>query len=110
MNVQGDVVERALAILREADFPIEQIRILPPATAGGAGVGGEAALDRAALLEACCAILQDGHPRPAKELARLASQQLGHKVTRRDVNSVLSNEGKDRVMHDRDTHTHQLRR
>ncbi len=109
MNVEGDVVERAKAILREADFPIEQVRILPAATTGEAGMESEAALDRAALLEACCALLQDGQPRPAKELARLVSQQTGRTMTRKDVNSVLACEGKDRVTYDRDTFTYQLR-
>ena len=102
-----DDVEAALAILRDAGFPVERIRILPAATAAGEPEGGEAP-DRDALLDASLAILQDGEARAAKDLVRLVRDRVPGAMTRKDVNSVLSREGKDRVTYDRDTHTYRL--
>ena len=108
MANRNDDVERALTILRAADFPVERIRILP-ASPAAKGPRTESEIDRAALLEASCAALKDGQPRTARDLSDLVQGQFEHEVTKRDVNSVLSNEGKDRVAYDRDTYTYRLR-
>lgn len=105
-----DDVQSALAILRDAGFPVERIRILP-ATTGGAGSeatdGDEPTFDRAALLSACLALLADGQQHAAKDLARdLRAQFPG--VTRKQVNSVLSVDGKPDVFYDRATYTYSL--
>src|SRR3954454_17416150 len=100
-----DDVARALAILREADFPVERIRILPAAAGSDAEAAASAPIDRDALLRACREILDDGEPRAAKELARLLRTQFPG-VTRKDVNSVLSTDGKDVVTYDRTTYTY----
>ena len=107
-----DDVEAALAILRDAGFPVERIRILPAAVPGGASKGDDAGeegppIDRGALLSACLAILRDGEPHAAKDLARdLRAHFPG--VTRKQVNSVLSVEGKGDVFYDRTTFTYSL--
>ena len=100
MANRNDDVERALTILRAADFPVERIRILPASPAAKAP-RTESEIDRAAL--------KDGQPRTARDLSDLVQGQFEHEVTKRDVNSVLSNEGKDRVAYDRDTYTYRLR-
>ena len=109
---QRDDVQAALAILRDAGFPVERIRILPAAASGGTG-GGEAAgedgptFDRGALLSACLAILADGGSHDAKDIARdLRASFPG--VSRKQVNSVLSVEGKSDVFYDRTSFTYSL--
>jgi hypothetical protein len=100
----NDDVARALAILRDAGFPVERIRILP-ATGEGEAAAERPPIDRSALLNACAAILDDGEPRAAKELARLLRDRFPG-VTRKDVNSILATDGKDRVAYDRATYTY----
>lgn len=103
---RNDDVAAALAILRDAGFPVERIRILPAASgAPDAEAATAAPLDRDALLKACRALLDDGEPRAAKELARLLRTQFPG-LTRKDVNSVLSTDGKDVVTYDRTTYTY----
>jgi hypothetical protein len=97
-----DDVAAALAILRDAGFPVERIRILPASGASDAEAAPSAPIDRDALLKACRQILDDGEPRAAKELARLLRAQF----PRKDVNSVLSTDGKDVVTYDRTTYTY----
>lgn len=111
---ENDDVAAALAVLREAGFPVERVRVLPAVPAGDdagaeAGAAGEG-VDRAALLDACLAILDGGHPWSGKDLAREVDTVNGRKVSRKDVNSVLTREGQDRVAYDRDTHTYRLAR
>ena len=103
---RNDDIARALAILREADFPVERIRILP---ADGPDVESAPGtpVDRDALLRACRDVLADGEPRAAKELARLLRTQFPG-LTRKDVNSVLSTDGKDVVTYDRAAYTYRL--
>ncbi len=103
----NDDVEAALAILRDAGFPIGRIRILPADTAGERD--GDGAPDRGALLDACLAVLADGEARSAKDLARLVRDRAPGTVTRKDINSVLSREGKERVTYDRETFAYRLR-
>jgi hypothetical protein len=100
-----DDVAAALAILRDAGFPVERIRILPADGASDAEAAPGAPIDRDALLKACRQILDDGEPRAAKELARLLRAQFPG-LTRKDVNSVLSTDGKDVVTYDRTTYTY----
>jgi hypothetical protein len=102
---RSDPVAAALAILREAGFPVEQIRILPAIGPESAASG--AAIDRAALLAACCELLEDGVPRGAKEFA-LDLRKTFPGLTRKDVSSVLSREGQDRVVYDREAYTYTL--
>ena len=107
-EVRDDAVARALAILRDAGFPVERIRILPAADGGEDNVSTpEAPVDRAALLAACRALLDDGEPRAAKELARLLRDQFPG-LSRKTVNSVLATDGKDLVVYDRETYTYRL--
>jgi hypothetical protein len=101
-----DYVADALEILRAEEFPVERIRILPaeggaPATTTASGV------DRAALLDACCEVLEDGVPRSAKEFA-LDLRKTFPGLTRKDVSSVLSREGQGRVVYDREEYTYTL--
>jgi hypothetical protein len=109
---QHDDVAAALAILRDAGFPVERIRILPAAapvgTGGGAAAGDDGpSFDRGALLSACLAILADGEAHAAKDIARdLRASFPG--VSRKQVNSVLSVEGKGDVFYDRVTFTYSL--
>lgn len=111
---EDDDVAAALAILRDAGFPVERVRVLP-AVPDGAGAGAEAGAagdgpDRAALLDACLAILDGGEPWLGKDLAREIGEVGGRKVTRKDVNSVLTREGRDRVAYDRESFTYRLAR
>ena len=102
---QHDDVAAALAILRDAGFPVERIRILSAAQQGT----GEPTptIDRAALLDACCELLEDDVPRSAKEFA-LDLRKTFPGLTRKDVSSVLSREGQGRVIYDRDDYTYTL--
>jgi hypothetical protein len=109
---QADDVGAALAILRDAGFPVERIRILPATAPEGAGKPegeGEDSppIDRTALLSACLAILADGGTHAAKDIARdLRASFPG--VTRKLVNSVLAAESRDNVAYDRATFTYRL--
>ncbi len=102
-----DPVAAALAILREAGFPVERIRILPAADRPEANAASGATIDRVALLAACCELLEDGVPRGAKEFA-LDLRKTFPGLTRKDVSSVLSREGQDRVVYDREEYTYSL--
>jgi hypothetical protein len=107
-----DDVEAAKAILRDAGFPVERIRILP-AAAPGRAAGGDVTdddgppIDRGALLSACLAIMADGGQHAAKDLARDLRAQFPN-VTRKLVNSVLSVEGKGDIFYDRAAYTYSL--
>ena len=101
---QNDDVAAALAILRDAGFPVERIRVLPAAE-GSPEVAPT--IDRAALLDACCELLEDDVPRSAKEFA-LDLRQTFPGLTRKGVSSVLSREGQGRVVYDRDDYTYTL--
>jgi hypothetical protein len=103
---ERDYVNEALEILRAEGFPVEQIRVLPaggsaPVTVTASGI------DRAALLDACCEVLEDGVPRSAKEFA-LDLRKTFPGLTRKDVSSVLSREGQGRVVYDREEYTYTL--
>ncbi len=103
-----DDVEAALAILRDAGFPVERIRILPVATPGATdqSTGDDGPpIDRAALLDACLETLADGEAHAAKDLARVLRGRFPG-LTRKQVNSVLSIEGKGRVAYDRENFTY----
>lgn len=105
----NDDVRAALEILRDADFPVERIRILPAAT-GGTGGGEEeegSPIDRSALLSACLALLADGQQHAARDLARDLRDQFPG-VTRKHINSVLSVEGKGDIFYDRAAYTYSL--
>ena len=96
-------VARARAILIAAGFPVERIRILPaaPDTPASDDEGdAEAAIDRPSLLAACLAVLDNGEPQAAKDLARLLRPRFPG-LSRKAVNSVLSVEGKGQVAYDR---------
>lgn len=101
---QNDDVTAALAILRDAGFPVERIRILPASEQPAEVVS---TIDRAALLDACCELLEDDVPRSAKEFA-LDLRKTFPGLTRKDVSSVLSREGQGRVVYDRDDYTYTL--
>ncbi len=101
---QNDDVAAALAILRDAGFPVERIRILPASEQPAESVS---TIDRAALLDACCELLEDDVPRSAKEFA-LDLRKTFPGLTRKDVSSVLSREGQGRVVYDRDDYTYTL--
>ena len=101
-----DDVAAALAILRDAGFPVERIRIVP-AVADAGGATAEGSIDRAALLAACCELLEDGVPRAAKEFAADLKKTFPG-LSRKDVSSVLSREGRDRVVYDREEYTYTL--
>lgn len=104
-----DDVAAALAILRDAGFPVERIRILPAEGPAGEGAETDAvSIDRGALLDACLAILDSGDAWSARDLAREIQSVGGQAITRKDVNSVLSREGKDRVAYDRETYSYRL--
>ena len=110
----GDDVAAALAILRDAGFPVERIRILPATAAGSTSAASQerrelAPNEREALLAACRAALDDGQPRAAKELLAAVRGQFSLPLARKDVNSVLAREGKDLVTYDRETYTYRLR-
>ena len=112
MSDEPDDVRAALAILRDAGFPVERIRILPATIASGASKGVATGddgppIDRAALLAACLAVLGDGGSHAAKDIARdLRASFPG--VTRKLVNSVLAAESRDNVAYDRATFTYRL--
>ena len=94
-----DDVAAALAILRDAGFPVERIRILPANAAGDAPAAGAARREltpdeRTALLTACRATLEDGQPHAARELLAAVRGQFSLPLTRKDINSVLAREGK----------------
>jgi len=109
---QSDDVRAALAILRDAGFPLERIRILPATLPDDANKGADTddddpPIDRAALLAACLAELADGERHAAKDIARdLRARFPG--VTRKLVNSVLSSESRDNVAYDKATFTYRL--
>jgi hypothetical protein len=102
-----DDVEAAKAILRDAGFPLERIRILPAAAGEADQAGGDDGppIDRAALLDACLETLADGEAHAAKDLARILRGRFPG-LTRKQVNSVLSTEGKGRVAYDRENFTY----
>ena len=100
----NDDVAAALAILRDAGFPVERIRIV---SAAESPVAAASTIDRAALLDACCELLEDDVPRSAKEFA-LDLRKTFPGLTRKDVSSVLSREGQGRVVYDRDDYTYTL--
>jgi hypothetical protein len=107
-------VAAALAILRDAGFPVERIRILPANAAGDAPAAGAARREltpdeRTALLAACRATLEDGQPRAARELLAAVRGQFSLPLTRKDINSVLAREGKDSLEYDREYYTYRLR-
>ncbi|MGN6359960.1 MAG: hypothetical protein ACTHNK_06190 [Thermomicrobiales bacterium] len=109
-----DDVAAALAILRDAGFPVERIRILPATSSGGTPDASQERREltpdvREALLAACRATLDDGQPRAARELLAAVRGQFSLPLTRKDVNSVLAREGKDIVTYDRETYTYRLR-
>ena len=101
-------VESAIAILRDAGFPVERVRILPAAPVSGARQEDEGP-DRDALLKACLEALKDGKPRSARELSDRVQSGFEDEVTKRHINSVLSREGRDLVTYDRETYTYQLK-
>ena len=101
-------VESAIAILRDAGFPVERVRILPAAPASAVKQEDEGP-DRDALLKACLEALKDGKPRSARDLSDLVQSGFEDEVTKRHINSVLSREGRDLVTYDRDTYTYSLR-
>ena len=107
---RDDDVAAALAILRDAGFPVERIRVLPAATQEAdeqaAGDDGPP-IDRAGLLEACLETLADGGAHAAKDLARVLRGRFPG-LTRKQVNSVLSIEGKGRVVYDRENFTYRV--
>lgn len=109
---EHDDVAAAFAILREAAFPVERIRIMPatPSHASEATDEPEQGADRNALLDACLAILDGGDPWSARDLAREIETINGRKISRKDVNSVLNREGRDRVIYDREAFTYRLAR
>jgi hypothetical protein len=105
---QHDDVEEAKRILREAGFPVENIRILPAAPSGTtdqAAADDGPPIDRPALLDACLETLADGEGHAAKDLARILRGRFPG-LTRKQVNSVLSIEGKGRVAYDRENFTY----
>jgi hypothetical protein len=105
---QHDDVAAALAILRDAGFPVERIRILPATPSGTtdqATADDGPPIDRAALLDACLETLADGEGHAAKDLARILRGRFPG-LTRKQVNSVLSIEGKGRVAYDRENFTY----
>ena len=102
-----DDVAAALAILRDAGFPVERIRILPATPDGEAAGEDGPPIDRVALLAACLETLADGEAHAAKDLARLLRGQFPG-LTRKHVNSVLSVEGKGRVAYDRENFTYRV--
>lgn len=109
-----DHVAAALAILRDAGFPVEHIRILPADDGADAPTPSAARRDltsdeRAELLAACREALADGQPRSARELLAAVRGQFALPLTRKDINSVLAREGKEHVTYDRETYTYRLR-
>lgn len=108
---QRDYKAEAEEILRAEGFPLERIRISLASEPRGASsdAAGEdgPTFDRGALLSACLAILRDGQSHAAKDLARdLRASFPG--VSRKQVNSVLSVEGKGDIFYDRTTFTYSL--
>ena len=103
---ERDYVAEALEILRAEGFPIERIRVLP-AEGSASAVATASGIDRAALLDTCCEVLEDGVPRSAKELA-LDLRKTYPGLTRKDVSSVLTREGQGRVVYDREEYTYAL--
>ncbi len=102
---QNDDVAAALAILQQAGFPVERIRILPATDDQRNEQATE--IDRQAVLAACCELLADGMPRSAKEFtADLRGTFPG--LTRKVVSSILTHEGKERVSYDREGYTYSL--
>lgn len=101
-----DFVARAREILLAEGFPIEQIRILP--AEGAAPAADAAPRDRREIFLACCELLEDGESRSAKDLARLLHDRLPG-LTRKEVNSVLAGDARERVFYDRETYTYRLR-
>ncbi|PZS06341.1 MAG: hypothetical protein DLM69_00165 [Candidatus Chloroheliales bacterium] len=68
---------------------------------------GPSALDRSRVLEGATALLADGVPRRAKEIAATLSQS-GAWVDKSLVNSVLIREGNGQFAYDRSTFTYRL--
>ena len=102
-----DYVAEALEILRAEGFPVEQIQIRP-ASGGQAEPDTTASgIDRNDVLAACCEVLEDGVPRSAKEFA-LDLRATFPGLTRKDVSSILTREGKGRVVYDREAYTYSL--
>ncbi len=104
---RNDDVAKALEILRAEGFPVERIRILPAAEERAIIADSEGGINRAALLDACCEVLEDGVPRSAKEFA-LDLRKTFPGLTRKEVSSVLTREGKGRVVYDREEYTYTL--
>ena len=110
-NAGSSDVEAAVAILRDAGFPVERVRILP-ASAAPEKPGKQQdddGPDRQALLQACLDALKDGKARTARELSDVVQSRFSDEITRRQVNSVLSREGQDLVTYDRETYTYRRR-
>ena len=110
-NTGSRDVEAAVAILRDAGFPVERVRILPASTVpekrGKQQDDDEP--DRQALLQACLDALKDGKARTARDLSDVVQSRFSDEITKRQVNSVLSKEGRDLVTYDRETYTYSLR-
>ncbi len=110
-NAGSSDVEAAVAILRDAGFPVERVRILPASAApekpGKQQDDDEP--DRQALLQACLDALKDGKARTARELSDVVQSRFSDEITKRQVNSVMAREGRDLVTYDRETYTYSLR-
>ncbi len=110
-NTGSSDVEAAVAILRDAGFPVERVRILPasstPEKPGRQQDDDEP--DRQALLQACLDALKDGKARTARDLSDVVQSRFSDEITKRQVNSVMAREGRDLVTYDRETYTYSLR-
>ena len=104
-------VEAAVAILRDAGFPVERVRVLPASSAPGkpGKQQDDEGPDRQALLQACLDALKDGKARTARDLSDVVQSRFSDEITKRQVNSVLTREGRDLVTYDRETYTYSLR-
>ena len=105
-------VEAAMAILRDAGFPVERVRVLPASSAPGKPgkqQDDDEGPDRQALLQACLDALKDGKARTARDLSDVVQSRFSDEITKRQVNSVLAREGRDLVTYDRETYTYSLR-
>lgn len=107
MDDERDFVAEAREILRAEGFPIERIQITLATESRATPGDATSSIDRNALLAACCEVLEDGVPRSAKEFA-LDLRATFPGLTRKDVSSVLTHEGKGRVVYDREEYTYRL--
>lgn len=99
MAEERDWVAEARTILERAGFPLDRIQILPAGAAASL-------LDRRLVLEEAMAVMADGQPRKARQIAALINQRGRIRVERRDVNSVLSREGRGLFVYDPTTFTY----